>query len=139
MSDHSSSAKHRIIKLRTYLAVGVALLILTAITVFVSRINLGGWNAIVAVGIASAKATLVAFIFMHLLYDRKMFLVIFLTAITFLTVFIALTMFDTLSRGQIHSITERPIKDKAAMYRDNAIDTLSTEEDSLSADSENEH
>ncbi len=139
MSEHSSAAKHHVIPLRIYLAVGIALIILTAVTVLVSTINLGGWNAIIAVGIASVKATLVAFIFMHLLYDRKIYLVVFLAAITFLTAFIALTMFDTLSRGQIHSITEKPIKGKAAMYRDNAIDTLSTEEDSLSADSENEH
>jgi cytochrome c oxidase subunit 4 len=139
MSEHSRTAKHHVIPLRTYLAVGIALLILTAVTVSVSTINLGGWNAIVAVGIASVKATLVAFIFMHLLYDRKIFLVIFLTAITFLTAFLALTMFDTLSRGQIYSITEKPIHDKAAIYRDDTTDTLSTESDSLSPDSIHEH
>ena len=113
--EAAHSAVH-ITSLKTYLGVGAALLILTAITVGVAQINLGGWNAIVAVVIASIKAVLVAFIFMHLLYDKKIFLVIFSAAVIFLTIFIALTMFDIISRGDIDPQLDRPISSKAAMY-----------------------
>jgi len=133
MSNRSASAKPHVIPLKTYLAVGFALMVLTGITVTVSFINLGGWNAIIAVGIASVKASLVAFIFMHLLYDKKIFLVIFIVAITFLTIFIALTtMFDTVSRGQINFESDKPIEYRAKMYNNIKPDTSSVEKDSLS-------
>jgi caa(3)-type oxidase subunit IV len=102
MSENTKHDSHHVISLKVYLGTGIALLILTAVTVGVSFIHLGGWNAIVAVGIASVKALLVALIFMHLLYDKKIFLVIFSTAIVFLGLFLALTMFDILSRGDIY-------------------------------------
>ena len=114
---------HHITPLRIYLGVGIALIVLTAITVSVAQIDLGGWNAIVAVLIASIKATLVAFIFMHLWYDRKIFLVIFSVAILFLTIFIALTMFDILSRGAIDQTIAVPIEKKAGMYEQRGGDS----------------
>ena len=53
-----------------------------------------------AVGIASIKALLVAFIFMLLWFDRKIHLMIFSTAILMLMIFIALTMFETWNGGK---------------------------------------
>jgi cytochrome c oxidase subunit 4 len=116
MNEQSAQENRHIIPAKIYIAVGVALLFLTAITVGVSFIHLGGWNAIAAVGIASVKALLVALIFMHLLYDKKVFLVIFSTAILFLGIFLALTMFDILSRGEIYPDYEKPIEKNAAIY-----------------------
>ncbi len=116
MNAKSHENKHHIVPLKTYLAVGIALLILTAVTVGVSFIDLGGWNAIVAMAIASVKALLVAFIFMHLLYDSKIFLVIFTTAILFLMIFISFIMFDILTRGALYPISDRPIKSDAIIY-----------------------
>ncbi len=49
-----------------------ALLVLTWITVAVARIDLGAWNVVVAVGIATVKAALVALFFMHLLYEGRL-------------------------------------------------------------------
>ncbi|UCC81143.1 MAG: cytochrome C oxidase subunit IV family protein [Candidatus Zixiibacteriota bacterium] len=117
MSGHSTQENRHIIPARTYIAVGVGLLLLTAVTVGVSFIHLEGWNAIAAVGIASVKALLVALIFMHLLYDKKIFLVIFSTAILFLGIFLALTMFDILSRGEIYPEYEKTIEKNAVMYK----------------------
>ena len=139
MSNHSKTAKIHVIPLKTYLAVGFALIVLTAVTVAVSLINLGGWNAIVAVGVASVKASLVAFIFMHLLYDKKIFLVIFTAALLFLTIFIALTMFDTVRRGQLHEISDRPIESKAVIYKESAPDTSLSDDDSLSSQSDQDY
>jgi len=114
---HHESRPH-VLPLRTYLLVAFALLVLTVVTVAVSFVPLGGANALVAVGIASLKAALVALFFMHLLYDKKINLIIFLVALSFLTVFIALTMFDTLTRGGFDIITRDPIDPDAVIYRD---------------------
>lgn len=53
---------------------------------------------------------------MHLWYDKKIYLVIFSVALLFLTVFIALTMFNILRRGDIHTVTDRPIEKDAVIY-----------------------
>lgn len=116
MNGHSTHENRHVVSFKTYFATGAALLLLTAVTVGVSFIKLGGWNAIAAVGIASVKAILVAFIFMHLLYDKKIFLVIFSVAIIFLAIFLALTMFDILSRGEIYPDYEKTIEKNAVIY-----------------------
>jgi cytochrome c oxidase subunit 4 len=116
MSRESNPAAEHIVPIRVYLGVALALFILTGITVAVSFIPLGGWNVAVAVSIASLKAALVALIFMHLLYDKKLLMIIFLAAITFLAVFIILTMFDTMERGTVDEASAEPIRKEAAMY-----------------------
>lgn len=135
MSGHSTQENRHIIPAKTYIAVGVALLLLTAVTVGVSFIHLVGWNAIAAVGIASVKALLVALIFMHLLYDKKIFLIIFSTAILFLGIFLALTMFDILSRGEIYPDYEKPIEKSAVIYeKSDPVPANEFDEDSTSKD-----
>jgi hypothetical protein len=53
---------------------------------------------------------------MHLKYDHKIYLVIFVIAVTFLAVFIVFTMFDTLHRDDIYEITDGPIEENAIIY-----------------------
>ena len=78
------------------LAVFAALTDLTVATVAVSWVNLGNWNLVVALGIATLKASLVALYFMHLRYDNPFYALIFVTALVFLGVFLCLTLLDTL-------------------------------------------
>jgi cytochrome c oxidase subunit 4 len=78
--------------------VWILLLILTAVTVAVSRIDLGPINIWAALGIACIKATLVAAIFMHLKYERLLFKLFFLGALATLATFIGMTFFDVLYR-----------------------------------------
>jgi len=120
MTNHG---KH-ILPVRTYLAVAAALFVFTAITVSVSFIDLGGLNAIIAVGIASIKALLVAFFFMHLLYDKKLNLFVFAIGIIFVGLFISLTMADTLRRSDLYDFTAEPISKEAGMYQKAASDTV---------------
>jgi cytochrome c oxidase subunit 4 len=87
MDTKATSATHHIVPLRVYLGVAAMLFVLTGVTVGVSFIPLGGWNVVVALIVASIKATFVALIFMHLLYDKKIYLTIFVTAILFLAVY----------------------------------------------------
>lgn len=111
------ASHHHILPVRTYLTIAGALFVLTLITVGVSYIHLGGWNAIVALAIAGTKATLVALFFMHLKYDKKINLIILLLGVLFVTIFIALTMFDTLRRADIYLETAGPIKANAKIYQ----------------------
>ncbi len=108
--------KIHIIPVKVYVMIALVLIILTAITVAVSFIDLGAYNVTVALAIASVKALLVAFIFMHLFYDNKIYLVIFSMALIFLTIFITLTMFDTTTRGAIYEEKEGPIIKEAPIY-----------------------
>ena len=113
MSDHSSV---HVLPLRVYLGIGTALLVFTGITVGVSYIQLGAWNIVVALLIASFKATLVALFFMHLLYDNKFYLLIFSLGLVFLTIFIGITMLDTLRRDDIYDFRAAPINKDAIIY-----------------------
>ena len=65
MSEHVVSRK-------VYFLIFGALMVLTAITVWVANLDLGRWNAIVALSIAVLKATLVVLYFMHVRYSSKL-------------------------------------------------------------------
>ena len=57
---------------KSYVKVFIALLVLTALTVAVTTIHFGDTlNIVVGLLIAIAKASLVAYIFMHLKFDHK--------------------------------------------------------------------
>ena len=58
--------------LRTYLAVFVALLVLTGVTVAAAFVDLGPVNTPVAMGVASLKAFLVLVWFMHLKVSHRL-------------------------------------------------------------------
>ena len=127
MADNIPYKPH-VIGLDVYLKIGLTLIVLTAVTVLVSFIDLGAWNVVVALFIAAIKASLVILFFMHLYYDNKLYLIVFLVAILFLAIFIGFIMFDTLNRGDIDSSIEKPINPNAAMYdrqNENLVDTSS--------------
>ncbi len=108
--------KNHILPLKTYLGVAAALLVLTGITVGASFLHFGAFNLIIAMLIATVKGTLVLLFFMHLLYDNKFYLAIFSFSLVFLAVFIILTMFDTMNRGEIYKIKDGPIQKNARIY-----------------------
>ena len=109
-------SRNHVTPLKVYLTVGIALLILTATTVRISFIHLGGWNVVVALLIASTKGALVALFFMHLYYDKKMYAIVFSMGLVFLSIFLALTMFDTLRRGEIYEIKTEHLRKEATIY-----------------------
>jgi cytochrome c oxidase subunit 4 len=81
-----------------FVAVWGALMVLTAVTVEVSTIHLGFLNVVVAMAIASVKASLVVFFFMHLKYDNRTLKLMVLVAFVILAIFIGFTFFDTANR-----------------------------------------
>lgn len=77
------------------LGTAAALLVLTAMTVAVARVDLGSASVAVALGIASLKATLVALFFMHLKYEHRFHLVVLVASVIFAVLFVAFVVFDT--------------------------------------------
>jgi len=90
MSDHSKSSP-----LPTYFAVWIALLAGTAITYEVAKIDLGVFNAAVALIIATTKALLVVLFFMHLKgASEKLLKLVVISTLSFLFILLALAMAD---------------------------------------------
>jgi cytochrome c oxidase subunit IV len=84
---------------RGYFVVWVVLLLFTALTVAVSYVNMGLWNAAVCLLIASTKAALVALYFMHLRHEIKLVLGFALFPLVILFLIIVGTLSDTLFRA----------------------------------------
>jgi cytochrome c oxidase subunit IV len=93
MSEHSFNPKA---EAATYLKTLIALLILTGITVGASYIHFGSGaaNVVVALTIATIKATLVALFFMHLLHDKPVNGLIAGAGFVFLGLFLMFTLLD---------------------------------------------
>ena len=85
--------KH-IVDYKTFIAVWAGLLALTAVTITVAGMQLGNFSTLAALVIASLKAGLVLWFFMHLKYEKRFFKVLFLVPIVTLTVIIGLTFVD---------------------------------------------
>ena len=93
--EHAVNPKAETVK---YLITLVALLILTAITVGASYINFGSGNIVIALTIATIKASIVGLIFMHLLHDKPVNAVIAVAGFIFLGIFLLFDFLDVGSR-----------------------------------------
>lgn len=94
----SDSTTHRPVGYGTLASVWVALLILTSATVFVTRLDLGGYKVVAALAIASVKGGLVIAVFMHMKYEGWLLRGLLFLALVTLALFIGLTFFDVLYR-----------------------------------------
>ncbi len=79
---------------RTFVFVWIALLILTGVTIMAARLQMGEWSMLANLLIASTKASLVLWFFMHLKYERRMLKLLFLVPVLTITIIIGLTFFD---------------------------------------------
>ncbi|MCB1182560.1 cytochrome C oxidase subunit IV family protein [bacterium] len=89
---------HHIVPVSVFAWVWVALLVLTAITVGASVYYPGHVGILVAMIVTPIKAALILMYFMHLKYEKKVFVIMFLTAIGIFAIFLGLTFFDYLFR-----------------------------------------
>ncbi|HJZ77244.1 MAG TPA: cytochrome C oxidase subunit IV family protein [Vicinamibacterales bacterium] len=85
--------------LRSYVSVFAILLALTGLTTAVAYVDLGVFNPIVALAIASAKALLVALFFMHLVDAKHRTKLVAAAGILWLVILITLTLSDVLTRS----------------------------------------
>jgi cytochrome c oxidase subunit 4 len=101
--------EHHIVSPMVYLAILLALLVGTALTVWASYIDLGEWhvtarlvvpwNPIVALAIACTKATLVVLFFMHVKYSTKLTMLTVFSGIFMFLTLIGMTLADYISRA----------------------------------------
>lgn len=102
-----TTEEHRqhVISTSVYVGIWATLMFLTGLTTFASFIELGNWNIVVALVIATIKGTLVVLFFMHLYYSTKLTKVTVIAAIFFLFLLLALSMTDYLTRGWLTNTT----------------------------------
>lgn len=90
--SHSHSHGHEelghVVPESTFLKILVALLVLTVVTVLAAQVDLGKWNIVGALFIATVKATLVIAVFMHGKYENKIILTYMIIPFVLLAVMI---------------------------------------------------
>ena len=83
-----------IVDTKTFVLVWIALLFLTGLTIEAAEMQMGKWSMLANLLIASTKASLVLWIFMHLKYERRLFKLLLLVPIVTITIIIGLTFLD---------------------------------------------
>ena len=95
MSVHISSNKMNI-------TIWITLMCLTVITATVSFIDLGPFNTIVALAIATFKALLVVLFFMHVKYSsERLTKVVIVSSVFWLVILLLLSLADYSTRGNV--------------------------------------
>jgi cytochrome c oxidase subunit 4 len=102
-------AKHQHGSAAIYVRTLIALLILTAITVAASYIDFGAGNVVIALFIATIKATIVALFFMHLRWDKPVNAVIACAGFLFLGIFLMFDFIDFGSRDGLQPVNLAPV------------------------------
>lgn len=97
MSAHGG--EHHVLPLSVYWTIFLALVVGTIVTVWSATIDLGHWNVIVALAIASTKAALVILYFMHVKYSSKMVWAFAAAGFFWVFMMIVFTMQDFVSRS----------------------------------------
>jgi cytochrome c oxidase subunit 4 len=98
MSGHNEDARH-IVGPGVYLVILIALLVGTALTVWASYVDLGLWNPVIALAIATSKAVLVVLYFMHVKYSTKLTKLTVIAGIFTFLILISMTLTDYISRA----------------------------------------
>lgn len=91
---HGGQTGH-VSSLTTLFSVFAALIVLTIVTVGATKFDLGEWNLILAIIVATIKAGLVAMFFMHLAYDSGFNRIFFFGSFLFVALFLFFTLLDT--------------------------------------------
>jgi cytochrome c oxidase subunit 4 len=98
-----------------YFAIFGVLLTLTGVTVSAAYMDLAGWAAPVAVGIASVKATLVVLYFMHVRYGSRLIALYAASGFLFLAILLGITLSEVAGRrAQLQADPLRPTAPRAA-------------------------
>jgi cytochrome c oxidase subunit 4 len=92
------SEQHHIVSYGKLTGIWLALLALTALTVGITRMELGGYKVLGALAIACVKSGLVIAVFMHMKYEGGLLRWLLFLALLTLAIFIGFTFFDVLYR-----------------------------------------
>jgi cytochrome c oxidase subunit 4 len=89
---------HPVTPVRTYILIWLTLTILTFVTFEVSKIDMGPFNVVVALGIAAFKMMLVIWFFMHVKTDNPLTKLFVFAGFFWIAILLALTLGDYFSR-----------------------------------------
>lgn len=89
---------NHIVQPGTYTAIILTLLTLTALTVVAAYVNLGPFNIVVALAIATIKATLVVLFFMHAKFVPRRTQLIIISGVFWLIILLFMTLSDYVTR-----------------------------------------
>jgi cytochrome c oxidase subunit 4 len=89
---------NHIVQPGTYLAIILTLLTLTGLTVAAAYVNLGPFNIVVALAIATMKGTLVVLYFMHAKFVPRRTQLIIISGIFWLIILLFMTLSDYATR-----------------------------------------
>jgi cytochrome c oxidase subunit 4 len=106
-NGHQDEVVHAHDHTKWYVGTICALFVLTAITVYAANFHFGSnfINLMIAMAIATVKASLVAAFFMHLFWERGLNALIFVSTIFFVAVFMSFTFLDVESREHLEAAT----------------------------------
>jgi cytochrome c oxidase subunit 4 len=108
---------HHVVPMKVYFGVFGTLLFLTVVTVAVAQVDLGPANMLVAMLVATIKASLVCAFFMQLKYDEKLNTIIFVFGLIFVALFFLFTLLDVFSRGFLDPRQDNLYMQKEAMQK----------------------
>ncbi len=89
---------HTVDSLKTYYTIFLALMVLTALTVYAAFVDFGPLNILIAMAIAVLKAFLVLWFFMHVRHGNPLLRVFAFAGFLWLAILIAFTLQDFLTR-----------------------------------------
>lgn len=97
MADHTE----HIVSSKLYWLIWAILIVCTVLTAWIATVDLGPFNTVVALVIATFKASIVVLIFMHVKYtSEKMTKAILMAALFWLMILLMLSLTDYSSRHQ---------------------------------------
>ena len=82
-----------------HIMVGVALLLLAALTTGLALVDLHGWNTVVALAIAALKASLIVLVFMRARFGPGLVGLIAVVSLVWLGILLGGTLQDVITRG----------------------------------------
>lgn len=94
-TDDTQSCHVHIVPVKVLIGVFVVLVALTVLTVEAAKFDVGRADVIVSMTIATLKASLVVFIFMHLWYDKPLNRIAFFFSIVFAGFFLCMILLDS--------------------------------------------
>jgi cytochrome c oxidase subunit 4 len=93
-NNHHDNVGH-VVPLPLLGAVIAALMVLTWLTVFVTKFDLGSLNIFVALGIAVIKGALVVLFFMHLRWDAPINGIVLISSLLLVFLFVGFALMDS--------------------------------------------
>lgn len=106
---------HHVDPLWLYLVIFGGLLVMTVVTVGASFIDFGAANTIIAVIIATIKASLVAVFFMHLRHDKPFHALVLVSGLLFLSFLFLFTLSDDGTRNNVDPMHGKPVEKTPAV------------------------